>query len=158
MPKYVTTPLDLPPRDDVAEYSRADLIFYRVNHYGPSYTAHVFFDNPDADESTPLDAEHGYAGNFTIFGHNGCAGDEGHCVPEDEPLDEFDFASAHPLTPVTKSVQVTDALSRAKGDQVTVTVVPVEPHDDGPKLSDALKFDSVRLVTYEKSVTAGPMS
>jgi hypothetical protein len=158
MPRYVTKPLDLPARDGMSEYSRADLIFYRVNHYGPSYTAHVFLDNPKANVSTPRDAENRYAGNFTIFGHNGCAGDEGHCVPEEEPLDEFDLASQHPLTPVTKSVNVTEALKLIPGDKVTVTVVPVEADEGGAKLSDALTFDSVRLVTYEKSVTAAPIS
>jgi hypothetical protein len=155
MARYVTQkPLDLPPRDAAAEGRRADLIFYGVDHLGPSYIGRVFLGNEAADESTPLDPAAGYAGHFTIFGHNGCAGDRGHCDVPDEPPDPFDHALPHPLTPLTVSVEVSDALKLVKGRKVSVTVVPIEPHAKGPKISDALHFDSVRLVTYESTVTA----
>ena len=155
MARYSTSkPLDLPPRDASAEGRRADLVFYGVDHRGPSYIGRVFLGNEKADENTPLDATNGYAGHFTIFGHNGCAGDPGHCDVPDEPPDPFDYGLPHPLTPLTVTVEVSDALKQVKGRKVTVTVVPIDPSPDGPKISDALHFDSVRLVTYESSVTA----
>jgi hypothetical protein len=157
MARYVTQkPLDLPPRDTAVEGGRADLIFYGVDHLGPSYIGRVFLGNEGADENTPLDSANGYAGYFTIFGHNGCAGDEGHCDVPDVPTDPFNHALPHPLTPLTVSVDVSELLAQVKGRRVSVTVVPIEPHADGPKLSDALHFNSVRLVTYEGSVTAHP--
>ncbi|MEA2467285.1 MAG: hypothetical protein QOJ57_1411 [Thermoleophilaceae bacterium] len=159
MARYVTRkPLDLPPRDAAAEGRRADLIFYGVDHLGPSYIGRVFLGNEDADESTPLDPSQGYAGHFTIFGHNGCAGDKGHCDVPDEPPDAFDHGLPHPLTPLTVSVEVSDALKLVRGRKVSVTVVPIEPHADGPRISDALHFESVRLVTYEGTVTAQPQT
>ena len=155
MARYSTSkPLDLPPRDAGAEGRRADLIFYGVDHLGPSYTGRVFLGNEKAGVDTPLDPANGYAGHFTVFGHNGCAGDPGHCDVPDEAPDPFDHGLPHPLTPLTVTVEVSEALQRVKGRKVSVTVVPVEPHPDGPRLSDALHFESVRLVTYEGSVTA----
>jgi hypothetical protein len=155
MARYVTKkPLDLPARDAAAEGRRADLVFYGVHHLGPSYIGRVFLGNEDADEKTPLDPANGYAGHFTIFGHNGCAGDEGHCDVPEGPRDPYDHAPPHPLTPLTVTVEVSDALALLKGRRVQVTVVPIEPHAGGPRISDALEFESVRLVTYESTVTA----
>jgi hypothetical protein len=155
MARYVTDkPLDLPGRDAAAEGRRADLIFYGVEHIGPSYIGRVFLGNEAADENTPLDATNGYAGHFTVFGHNGCAGDEGHCDVPEGPRDAFDMSPPHPLTPLTLSVEVSDALRHVKGRKVTVTVVPIEPAADGPRISDALSFESVRIVTYESTITS----
>jgi hypothetical protein len=145
MPALRTKPLELPTFADRDDVTRADLVFYDVDHSGPSYVAHVFLDEPRATEETPRDAEHGYAGSFTVFGHGGCYGDEGHCAPEQRFTDAFDVRARHPLTPQTKSVVVTEALAPLLLDrtktEVTVTVVSDVP--------DALRFDLVRLLTYE---------
>ena len=58
------------------------------------------------------------------------------------------------LTPLTLTVEVSDALKHVKGRKVNVTVVPIEPHADGPRISDALSFESVRIVTYESTITS----
>src|SRR6185436_18305022 len=71
-----TQPLELPELEDVGELSRADLVFYGVDHAGPSYEARVFINNPNADADTERVDEQGYAGSFSVFGHNGCFGDE----------------------------------------------------------------------------------
>ena len=42
----------------------------------------------------------------------------------------------------------TDAIRRAEGDTITVTVVPVAVGDDAPRISDAMRFDSLRLALY----------
>jgi len=44
--------LSLPP--DTTPFSRADLVFFGLEHGGPSVEVRIFFNAPDADESTPL--------------------------------------------------------------------------------------------------------
>ena len=84
-------------REDVEELTRADLVFYGVDHSGPTYEARVFLNNPRArDADTARDAEQGYAGSFAVFGHSGCFGAEGHCLPDQRTTDEFDRAAAAP--------------------------------------------------------------
>lgn len=148
MDRYVSEPIEIPgaERDD---FSRADIVFEKVDHARESFTAHVFLDAPDADELTPLELEHGYAGSFGIFGHGGCAGDEGHCdVPEDQN-DPEDQRLLHPLTPQRKVVRITQALKRAPGPAVRVTVVPVLPGEDAPRRADVLFFESFEITLYD---------
>jgi tyrosinase len=153
---YTSPPLDVVPTGaaplatGIPVFDRADLIFYDVDHSGPSFTARVFLANPAANASTPTTAEAGYAGCFTIFGHGGCVGtDDDHCNPKARTEDEFDLRMPHPLLPQTKVVTVTDALRRlGPVSQVTVTVVPVVPGESAPEVTDALEFTTVRLTTY----------
>lgn len=148
MKRFRSHPLDLPAdREDI---TRADLVFYGVDHSGPSYEARVFLDNPRANAETPRDVERGYAGSFTIFGHGGCYGEEGHCAPQDRTADEFDRRPPHPLTPQTRLVTVTDALKRTTGEQVTVHVVAVA-RDGGEATAsgDIAPCREVRLLAYQ---------
>ena len=146
--RFVSDPIELPERggDAVDGPYRADLVFYDVDHSGPSYEARIFINAPDADASTPRDDPH-YAGSFCIFGHGGCFGDVGHCdVPTER--DPFDLRPPHQLVPAAKTVLVTDAFKRlvAPDDEtMTVTVVAVVP---GADEHDVLSFDRVRLLTY----------
>ena len=149
MNRYVSDPLTIATEDEALDFTRADLVFYGVDHSGPSYEARVFMNNPDAGVDTPLDAEHGYAGMFTVFGHGGCYGDEGHCDTTRRTRDPFDLRPPHPLTPYTKTVIVTDALRRVGATDVVVTVVAVVPGEAGPEPTDALRLERVRLLTYE---------
>ena len=145
--RFVSDPVLVPPAD--VPFSRADLVFYDVDHSGPSFQARIFLDNPQADESTPLTDDQGYAGAFHIFGHGGCFGDPGHCDVPEGPRDPFDLRPPHQLTPVTKTVTVTDAVRRHAGAEVRVTVVPVVRTADGPTRPDVLRIGSLRLLTYE---------
>ena len=154
MTTITSEPLELPELEDVDELSRADLVFYGVDHSGPSYEARVFLNNPKADADTERLPEHGYAGAYTVFGHNGCYGDDGHCLPDQRHRDEFDVRAPHPLRPLTVTVIATEAVRRAlvapEVRELTVTVVPVVPDDGLPKSGqDPLRFDYVRLLTYE---------
>lgn len=148
MRRFRSKPLDLPAeREDI---SRADLVFYGVDHSGPSYEARIFLDNPRANGETPRDVERGYAGSFVVFGHGGCYGDEGHCAPEDRFSDEFDMRPPHPLTRFTRTVTVTDALKRTTGDQVTVHVVALPRETrDAPASYDVPPYELVRLLAYQ---------
>jgi hypothetical protein len=148
MDRYDSDPIPLPDPDE--DFTRADLVISGLDHSGPSFEGRVYFDNADADESTPRDPASGYAGSFWIFGHGGCYGDEGHCEVPTEPRDPFDYREPHPLSPVTKTVIVTDAVREKRGaDAVQVTVVPVVASGRRAKRQDVLHFDIVRLLTYE---------
>ena len=148
MNRFRSKPLELP--EDREEVTRADLVFYGVDHSGPSYEARVFLDNTRAEAETPRTLEEGYAGSFTVFGHAGCYGDEGHCSPEQRVSDEFDFRAPHPLIPFTKALNVTDALKRTTGETVTVTVVAVTRElGDSGSTSDVAPCERIRLLAYQ---------
>jgi hypothetical protein len=150
MERFVSNPLEIPrDEDEEIEFSRADLVFYDVDHSGPSFEARVFLNNPDASAGTPCDDEQGYAGSFYVFGHGGCYGEEGHCEPDGRTRDAFDVRPPHPLTGYTKTVIVTEALKRVTTPEVVVTVVAVMPDEDEAVATDALSFDTVRLLTYD---------
>ena len=57
-------------------------------------------------------------------------------------------AAPHALTPQTKTVIVTDALRRVTDPGLVITVVAVAPGADAPVASDALQFESFRLLTF----------
>ncbi|MEA2332914.1 MAG: hypothetical protein QOH58_3052 [Thermoleophilaceae bacterium] len=147
MDRYDSDALDMPAGREL--YARADLLFQGVDHSGESFEARVFLNNTEADESTPMDDDHGYAGSFVIFGHGGCAGDEGHCEIPELPDDIDDLRFPHPLHPADKPVIVTEALRRVEGDTLTITVVPVLPGEEAPRRADVLFFDRIDILTYE---------
>jgi tyrosinase len=152
----VTTsrPLDLPDIREVDEIARADLVFYGVDHSGPSFQALVFINNGDASAETERTLDNGFAGAFSVFGHNGCYGDRGHCLPDARFTDEFDMRAPHPLRPLTVTVIATEAVRGAMLDpavrQIVVTTIAVVPDDEFPKASASpLTYEYVRLLTYE---------
>src|SRR5215510_6881811 len=125
-----TQVVDLPFPGDTgaAPFTRADVVFTRVDHSGLSYDVRLFLNNPDATADTPRTEEQGYAGRFTIFGHGGCYGEAGHCDMSRTPADPAGMRLPHPLTPLDTYVTITTALRRvlAAGDTLqTVTLVPV---------------------------------
>ena len=146
--RFTSKAVELPEREAGADFYRADLAFYGVDHSGSSYEARVFLNHPGANVSTPRDHP-SYAGSFHVFGHGGCFGDKGHCdIPEDEP-DPFDLRPPHQLTPATKTVIVTEALRRnasPSDGSLKVTVVAEAPGDES---NSVLSFDTVRLLTYD---------
>jgi hypothetical protein len=149
----VSFDLELPAGEDLPEISRADLTFSGLDHTGPSYEARVFFDKPDAGPDTPLD-DPTYAGSFSVFGHGGCFGDEGHCAVT-KPVSVFDRRLPHPLVPATRVLICTEAVKQhiaAGRAQVTVTVVGVvraTPLADPDATGEVLQLDQVALHTYE---------
>jgi tyrosinase len=144
--RFVSAPLELP--DPKAEFARADLTFYDVDHSGSSFEARVYLDNPGASLETPRD-DPSYAGAFHVFGHGGCFGDAGHCDVPTGPSDPFDLRPPHQLLPQAKLVVITDALRRiltGGRSEMTVTVVAETP---GERPNDVLAFTRVRLLTYK---------
>jgi tyrosinase len=150
MDHFLAREVAIPTNAAANEFTRADLVFYGVEHRGPSFEARVFLNSPDASLNTPLDLETGYAGSFVIFGHGGCFGDAGHCKVPNEPRDPFDTRPPHGMTPLTKLVEITDALKhpRCSGEILEVTVVPVQPGRHEARQTDVLFFTDLRLLTY----------
>jgi hypothetical protein len=120
--------LPLPAQEGLTAFTRADVVFTGVDHSGGSYEVRLFLNNPAATADTPRTAEQGYAGRFTVFGHGGCYGDEGHCEVPAPSADPTELRPAHPLTPLEINVTITEALRRVlarDGALRTVTLVPV---------------------------------
>lgn len=150
MDRYISPePIPLPELTEDFELARADLVFIGVDHSGPSYEARVYLNNTDATLDTPRTSEDGYAGSFFVFGHGACYGEEGHCDVERGYRDEFDIRPPHPLTPLTKTVIVTDALKRLDASEVRVTVVGADQSGEEAATTDALAFSEVRLLVYD---------
>jgi hypothetical protein len=149
MDRYVSPQLELPSGEGEAAFSRADLIFHGIDHSGPSFQARVFINNTAADEYTAMEPEHGFAGYFVVFGHGGCAGDEGHCEVPANPDDVDDLRLPHPLRRATKPVVVTEALTALSEPRFRVTVIPVLAGVDRARREDVLSFEEVEFVTYD---------
>ena len=76
MKTYVGNKLTSPPikvyyNRDENDFYTVDIEFYGVDVSGPSYEGRVYVNNPDANESTPLDDKSGYVGSYYVFGHYG---------------------------------------------------------------------------------------
>ena len=159
--KYTSKPIRLSPAMRRAAFKRALLQFHKVDHSGASFQARIFFNNPRANEMTPMTLEEGYAARFHIFGHGRCWGDAGHC---DVPTERrpFDRRSPHPLTPREVEVVVTDALRKValQTDTVTITVVPViYAAADKRDMKDCFHFKHLTLLLRSShGLLEGPAS
>lgn len=146
--------LAYPGEAGASAFTRADIVFAGVDHAGGSYEVRLFLNNPGATADTARAAENGYAGRFTVFGHGGCYGDEGHCDVPVTSADPTDLRPTHPLTPQNTFVTITESLRRVLaggGALQTVTLVPVSitPRQAERKPApELLKFSDVSLQTY----------
>jgi tyrosinase len=150
----ITFEIELPLGADQPGFARADLTFYGLDHSGPSYEVRVFFNHRDASPETALNADTGFAGKFSVFGHGGCFGEEGHCEVR-APVSAFDRRPPHQLVPAVRILTVTDAirdLLQRDARSVTVTAVPVvrpSPLATAEQSADVLVVDQVALHTFE---------
>ena len=130
--RIVTKPVDVATVVRSDDFRRADLEIGGINHTGTSYEGRVFIDNPDADEQTPKD-DPSCAGSFSVFGHGGCFGAEGHCeAPSDRR--RFDRRPLARSIRMKKRVKLTEALRRAaqRGGQIQFTIVGVPVSGSSP--------------------------
>ena len=130
-----------------AQFARADLELYGVNHFRPSFTARVFLNDPDPADTTPPT----YAGSFSIFGHQTCVGDEGHCEIPSIAFRRFDDRPSNPLTRAFKRVVITDALRfcLTTRDTITITiVVAVDPTTDMDFEGELLDIQGMQLTAF----------
>jgi hypothetical protein len=154
MAQFVANPLTVTLTAPGEPYYRADLEFHGVDHSKASFEGRLFINNPDAGPDTPTDDD-SYAGSFWIFGHGGCAGEEGHCEPAAERR-AFDFRPEHQLTTVSKRIMITDKLQALvqPGQDFTVRIVPyIRPELAEPLpanlVTDILQLDRVDLLAYQ---------
>jgi hypothetical protein len=154
MATFVSNPLTVTLEAPTEGYRRADLELNGVDHSRASYEGRLFINNDGAGPDTPT-SDRSYAGSFWVFGHGGCAGDEGHCDPPSRTR-LFDFRAEHQLTPVTKRVIVTTKLKELvePGRSFTVRIVPcmrsvtAEPLPQ-TLVDDLLSVEEVRLLTFQ---------
>lgn len=131
--------------DPKAPFKRADLELIGVDQRVPSFSAHVYLDNPRVSEDAGSDGR-GYAASFAFFGHGeDCWGDEGHCEISD-PVSPFDKRAESTSQPANVTVDVTEALSRlVDKDSVRVTILAWATGKDS---EEPLRFSELMLVTY----------
>jgi hypothetical protein len=144
--KYEYGPVQVEVPGDLA---RADLEFYGIDHFRPSYTALIFFNDPDVDVDSASEDRESYAGRFAIFGHQRCVGDDGHCEVH-EHLRRFDDRPSHPLTRAFKRVIVTDALRRqaATGELKVTVIASADPEEAGEHEGPLLSFEGLQITTF----------
>jgi hypothetical protein len=142
--RFTSDALEFPPPE--RPFERADLIFYGLDHSGPSYEAQVFMGARGVGGEP--DREHrSYVGSFFILGHGGCFGDVGHCdIPA--ARDPFDLRPAHQLEPAVRLVTVTEPLRAMLQQGLAAAKVTVVAHTEGRASDDVLSFRTIRLATY----------
>lgn len=158
---FVSKPMKLVDEELEVPFARADVQLLGLTHSGASYEGRIFVNNPKADERTVVTPKNGYLGCFFVFGHGGCFGSSGHCRVFERR--RFDPRLPHHLTPLTKSITVSEALRSLvkSGEEFILTIVAVpiayEPPDaKRPYLpefdvdrSNVLSFEEIRVVTYD---------
>ncbi len=111
------------------DFKRADLEIYGIDHFCPSYSGLIFL-NCDEKDPKKLRPDHpDCAGRFSVFGHENCTGDEGHChmtVPQ-----RFDTRRSHPLTKAFKRVEITGALKKALKTRKTLQITVLVADEEG---------------------------
>lgn len=107
-------------------FERAYLELSGIDTKGATFVGRVFFNNPDANENTPTNAENGYVGSFSVFGHGGCIGQEGHCQARPGTR-EFDYRPKKVTDDGVAQVAITDGLRKVlqEGTDVSFQIVPV---------------------------------
>jgi hypothetical protein len=146
--RHVLGPIELPEEH---AFGRADLEIYGINHFRPSYTALVFFNDPKLRTSSASRDRPGYAGSFSIFGHARCSGDEGHCTVHDH-LRRFDDRPSHPLTRAFKRVTVTAALRDVYAGgarEVTITLIVAAPEDPEHASASLFECQGMQIATFD---------
>jgi hypothetical protein len=141
----------------LSPFKRVDIVIDGIDRSGPSFEVRVFGNNAAATATTEMKIESGYLGSFHVFGHGLCFGDAGHCEVNDRGVAETDLRDPHPLVPVQKVLVATDgikSLIARDGALREVSLVPIAvgkipQGSDEAKARDILKYNNVRVVTYD---------
>jgi len=134
MGSYTSPPIRVIPQ----KFENVELVFGGVEQAGPSFEGRAFVNNPDADDSTPRDPEHGYAGSFHVYGY----GDPSVAPPAVAAAKE---RGEGPAAPIEKRLRADPEAVRAalgSADELTVTVVPVAAGEAVPERP----FEDVEIV------------
>lgn len=134
--------------DPRAPIRGAALELIGVEQRVPSFSAHVYLNNPRVGEDSGTEAR-GYAGSFAFFGHGeDCWGDEDHCaIPA--AVSPFDQRAESSAQPANVTVDITEALTQiAEKEEVRVTILAWPSPAGAKNVEDPLRFDELMLVTY----------
>jgi tyrosinase len=145
MQRWSSQPLALPM--PVEQIATAHLELAGVKHSGPSFVFYVFL---NAGGELPADAsrEHPrFAAAMSVFAHGDCWGGPGHCNWRREPVSPFDRRPEHHLTPLTLTLDVTDAL-KALGEVEEVVAMIHAAHPTDRDAEDVLRFETLSLHAY----------
>ncbi|HEU4657054.1 MAG TPA: hypothetical protein VFR97_05995 [Capillimicrobium sp.] len=147
MQRWTSEPLDLPVPP--AAIARAHLEFQGTRVSGPSFVVYTFVNADGERLPDDADREHPrFAGAFSVFAYGDCWGATGHCDAGRGPVSAFDRRPEHHLTPVTFTLDVTDAVKRLEApEHVRVTVHAARPVD--PDATDVLRFERLALYAYQ---------
>jgi hypothetical protein len=146
MQRWTSKPLRF-AHDPRAPFKGAGLELIGVDQRVPSFSAHVYLNNPKVAETAGTDGQ-GYAASFSFFGHGeDCWGDEGHCeIPS--AVSPFDQRAESASQPANVTVDVTEALREvATVEQVRVTILAWSSGVDDDQ-AEPLSFKELMLVTY----------
>jgi hypothetical protein len=145
MQRWTSKPLPF-ARDAGAPILSAALELIGVDQRVPSFSAHVYLNNPKAGPESGTEAA-GYAASFAFFGHGeDCWGDEGHCEIPDA-VTPFDRRAESTFQPANITVDVTEALTTVAREDVRVTILAWAVGANGSS-DQPLRFDELMLVTY----------
>ena len=136
------------PLNISASFKRADLEIYKINTFRPTFSCLVFLNDVDVDVENCLEARSSYAGQFSVFGHSECVGDEGHCkIPTVRR--RFDNRPSHPLTPAFRRVDITEALRNVCNEsrELLVTLVAGCSNEECNS-GDLLEFSGMQITTF----------
>ena len=142
--KFVSSPIRLALDTKKLDFKRADVEVHGLEQAGPSFEGRIFLNNPSADLNTPVTRENGYAGSFHIYGYGIWPGDL------EKDGDKRTAKSDEVRAPIHKTVISTEAIREAarKGQDVTVTIVPIYPGNPPRDASEALKLDDVKITIH----------
>lgn len=142
--RFVSGPIRLPADPKKLDFKRADIEVHGLEQAGPSFEGRIFLNNPNAELNTAPTRENGYAGSFHVYGYGIWPGDlEKESGRQAAKSDEV-------RAPIHKTVIATEAIRDAarKGQDVTVTIVPVYPGNPPRDASEALKLDDVKITIH----------
>lgn len=142
--KFVSPAIRLARGPKKLDFERADIEVHGLEQAGPSFEGRIFLNNPNADLETPRTPENGYAGSFHVYGYGVWPGDLG----KDAATRDAEAKTVR--APIQKTVIATEAIRKAaaKGQDLTVTIVPVYPGKPPKDASDALKLHEVKVVIH----------
>lgn len=144
MSKSISLRVPFDPSQKSVPFQRAAIKLSGIEQAGGSYEGRVFFDNPSADEHTPMRSENGYVGSFHVYGYGLWPGDVGKHPPDSQQQ------HPKPKAPIEKTIEATEALRRAassNASELVVTVVPVYPGQPPKSALTELTLDGVSIVT-----------
>ncbi|MEP7124587.1 MAG: tyrosinase family protein [Byssovorax sp.] len=146
--KFNTPLLDFSLKEVLADPPPVMLEFQEVTQPKKSFELRVFFNQPDADATTPTEGNPHFGGSLFFFGHGECAGGAGHCDVPTEPRAEDDLRLPHHLTPMNLRLDVSESLHQlAKTlSAVTMSLVAVDNHGQ-PVPNPGTDFVSLNVVS-----------